>query len=328
MKRPVKGRRSVTSAPTEGDINRDLGLGSRVAEQSRRRYLNRDGSFNVTRTGYPFFRSLNLYHWLLSISWARYFLIVSAGYFLTNILFATAYFLCGPGALHGTESASVGQTFLEAFFFSVQTLATIGYGRVSPVGLTANLLVTLEALFGLLGFALVTGLLFARFSRPDAKIIYSSRAVIAPYRGGTALQFRIVNERNNQLIEIAATVTLSRNEEIGGKTVRKFHPLTLERPGVVFMPLHWVIVHPIDETSPLYGVTKEAFDASDAEILVLVTAVDEIFSATVHSRSSYKFHEIVWGARFSDMFLPSEDGEMRIDIRRIHEIEKAHPSPT
>ncbi len=323
MKRPGPQRPELDAVRTQDDMNRDLGFGSRVAEQTRRRYLNRDGSFNVVRTGFPFLRSHNLYHWLLSMSWGRYFAIVSLGYFLTNLLFAVAYVLCGPGALQGIQPITPVQAFLDAFFFSVQTLATIGYGRVSPIGFAANMLVAVEALFGLLGFALVTGLLFARFSRPDAKIIYSDRAVIAPYRGGTAFQFRIVNERNNQLIEVAATVTLSRNETAEGKTVRKFYPLPLERSSVVFMPLHWVVVHPIDASSPLYGVTKEAFDASDAEILVLITGIDEIFSATVHSRSSYKYHEVVWGVRFADIFLPSEDGEMRIDIRRIHDIEPA-----
>ncbi len=305
------------------DINKDLGLGSRVSEQSNQRFLNRDGSFNVGRKGLPFFQSLNVYHWALSISWLKYYIIVGAAYFVVNLCFATAYLLSGPDALHGASGISANERFLEAFFFSVQTLATIGYGKMSPNGVIPNILVTIEALVGLLGFSLATGLLFARFSRPTAKMMFSRNAIIAPYRGVTALEFRIANERNNQLIEVEATVTLSRIELINGKRIRKFYPLTLERKNVVFMPLHWVIVHPIDEKSPFQGYTKEMFDTSDAEILILLTGVDETFSQSVHARSSYKYHEVVWGVKFGDMFLPDSNGRMTIDLRKIHDIEKS-----
>jgi inward rectifier potassium channel len=303
------------------EIDRDLGFGSRVAQESRVRFLNRDGSFNVTRRGISFLRSQNFYHRLLTMPWTAFFSIVILGYFLTNLLFAALYTLCGPDALAGSSGGTPLTRFIEAFFFSVQTLATIGYGKMSPQGLAPNLLMTLEALCGLLGFALATGLLFARFSRPMAKILYSEKAVIAPYRGGTALEFRIANERTNQLIDVHATVTLSRNEKNSrGNTVRKFHDLNLERLQVTFMPLHWVIVHPIDPASPLHGVSRERFEASDPEVLILLTAVDETFSQTVHSRSSYKSHEIVWGAAFCDMFEPSEDGTIRINLKKIHDI--------
>lgn len=144
------------------DLDKDLGLGARVAQQSPTRFLNRDGSFNVRREGLSFFRSMSLYHSLLEMSWTGFFLAVVGSYFLVNVAFAMGYVLCGPGALHGAVGETAGQRFLDAFFFSVQTSATIGYGRVSPQGLPANLLVTFEALFGLLGFALATGLLFAR----------------------------------------------------------------------------------------------------------------------------------------------------------------------
>lgn len=305
------------------DLSRDLGFGSRVAQQTHRRFLNRDGSFNVERRGLSFLRSLSLYHALLTTSWTRFFLLIALAYFATNGLFALAYLACGPGALRGAEGVTVGERLPEAFFFSVQTLATIGYGGVSPRGLAANLLVTLEALVGLMGFALATGLLFARFSRPIAQIAFSERAVVAPYRGITALMFRIVNERSNQLIEVTATVTLSRMEMVDGAQVRRFHPLTLERRKVVFLPLHWVCVHPIDEASPLRGVDAASFADSDAEVLILLTGVDETFSQTVHARSSYKHDEVVWGVRFRDMYVSSDDDILRIDVRRLHDVEKA-----
>ena len=303
------------------EATRDLGFGGRVTQLSRTRFLNRDGSFNVVRSGVPFLRSLSLYHALLTVSWPAFFGLVVAAYFVTNVLFATGYVLCGPGALRGAAAATPADRISEAFFFSVQTLATIGYGRVTPNGLPANLLITVEALIGLLGFAVATGLLFARISGPSARVVFSRRAVIAPYQGATALMFRIANERSNELLEVEATVTLARLETLGGTTLRRFHPLRLERRRVVFLPLHWVIVHPIDEASPLHGETREGFEASDPEILVLVTAIEETSAQTVHARSSYKQHEVVWGARFRDMFQDSADGRLRVDMRRIHEIE-------
>ena len=312
----------TVSRQNQNDLNRDLGLGSRVADQSSQRFLNRDGSFNVRRHGLSYFRSLNPYHALLTISWTKFFLLVAASYFVTNIVFAFLYMLCGPDALHGMEGYTLQQTFLEEFFFSVQTLATIGYGRVSPNNMAANIVVTMEALVGLLGFALATGLLFARFSRPNASIIFSRNAIVAPYRNGKGLMFRIANGSTNELIEVNATVTLSRTEvDQSGKHVRKFYPLTLEREKVIFFPLQWVIVHPIDEASPLNGITKEQFDMSQAEILILLTAVDETFFQPVHSRSSYRHDEIAWEVKFSDMFMQDDEGKLSIDLRKIHDVD-------
>jgi inward rectifier potassium channel len=311
----------MATPPPQDDINRDLGLGSRVAQQSRVRFLNRDGSFNVRRRGLSFLRSQNVYHALLTISWTKFFLVVIAGYFFINALFAIGYMLCGPGALEELRGDPGVGDFLQSFFFSVQTLATIGYGRMSPHGLAANLLVTFEALFGLLGFALATGLLFARFSRPSAQIVYSEKAIIAPYRGATAFEFRLANERSSELIEVNVTVTLSRNEtDADGKPLRRFYALELERRSVIFMPLHWVVVHPIDERSPLVGATEESLRASDAEFLILLTATDETFSQTVHSRSSYKPDEVIWGATFADMFHSANARHVSIDLRRIHDV--------
>ena len=306
-----------------GDVTQDFGLGSRVVQKSKLRFLNRDGSFNVRRRGQSLLRSLNPYHTLLSIPWTKFFLVVIASYFLTNIFFAFGYLLCGPGALRGAEGITLTEQFFESFFFSVQTLSTIGYGRMAPHGFAANILVTFEVLIVLLGFALATGLLFARFSRPIAKIIYSDKAIIAPYKGITALEFRIVNGRNNELISVEASVTLSMNMDVRGETVRKFFPLELERPSVTFFPLHWVIVHPITEKSPLYGKSRKFLETSDAEILILLAGVDETFAQLVHSRSSYKHHEIVWGAKFTDIFLDGGDGMLSIDLGKLHEVEVA-----
>ncbi len=305
------------------DEERDLGFGSVVARESRQRLLNRDGSFSVTRTGLGFWAMINPYHALLTMSWMKFLSLAAGFYLLVNALFACGYLLCGPGALQGPQDGRIHSEFLRAYFFSVQTLATIGYGHISPAGLEANLLVTVESLVGLMGFALVTGMLFARFSRPTAKILFSNTAVIAPYRSITAFEFRIANQRSNQIVELEARVLYSRLEMSEGRRVRRFYDLNLERQKVIFFPLSWTIVHPIDEASPLSGVTDQDLRASDAEFLILLTGIDETFSQTVHARSSYKPHEVAWNARFADIFKrPEKEGPLTIDVGRIHQIEK------
>ena len=307
-----------------GDETRDLGFGSVVAGESRERLLNRDGTFNVARSGLSFWSSLSLYHALLTIQWWKFLSIVALFYIIANALFAVGYVLCGPGALGGATGGVNDHEFMRAFFFSVQTFSTIGYGHVNPVGLAANMLVMVEALVGLLGFALVTGLLFARFSRPTARIIFSNSAVVAPYRGITAFEFRITNARRNQIIELEAQVLFTRFEDVGGKSLRRFYNLTLERHRVAFFPLSWTIVHPIDEASPLSKLTRDDLLRMNAEFLILLTGIDETFSQKVHTRSSYKADEIVWNAKFSDIFKRSEGGEeLTIDVRRLHSIERA-----
>jgi inward rectifier potassium channel len=307
---------------TSEEQNRDLGFGSVVARESRRRLLNRDGTFNVQRNGLSFWDSLSAYHYLLTISWSRFILFLVIAYLLLNALFAMAFMLCGPQALAGGND-QLYSPFLHAFFFSIQTFATIGYGSIAPAGLAANLIVTAESLIGLLSFALATGILFARFSRPTAQILFSRTAVIAPYRGRTAFEFRIANQRKNQIIELEAKVLFSRLEPESGDSTRRFHQLELERNKVVFFPLSWTIVHPIDEKSPLNGLNATDLRAMDAEFLVLLTGIDETFSQTVHARASYKADEVVWNAKFIDIFVyPDGDEPLKIDIGHLHEIEK------
>ena len=300
----------------------DLGFGSRISQESRRRLLNRDGSFNVERKRLPFLRSLSPYHSLLTISWPRFHLLVVSSYLLFNIVFAAAYYSCGPGSLSGAEEGMGQARFLDDFFFSVQTSTTIGYGRIAPVSTMANVLASIEALTGLLAFALATSLMFARFSRPDARVLYSKQAIVAPYRGINGLMFRIANERNNQLIRVGVQVLLSRVEKEGNAAVRRFHLLSLERDEVTFFPLTWTVVHPIDRKSPLHGLTEEEFRSAESEILVLISATDETFSQTVHSRSSYKADEVVWGAKFSDVFGRKPDGTIVVDLHRIHAFDR------
>lgn len=298
----------------------DLGLGSRVVQGATQRFLNRDGTFNVSRHGLPLYRTLNPYHALVTISWPRFYGILLTAYIIVNLLFALGYLACGPAALQGVAAKSGIDRFWTAFFFSVQTVATIGYGKITPEGLAANTLVALEALVGLLGFTLAAGLAFARFSQPQAKILFSQNAVIAPYRGITGFMFRIANERDKQLIQVRAQIVLSRWEYENGARARKFHFLALERESVMFFPLHWVIVHPIDDKSPLAGLSAKALIESDAEFLILLTGYDETSFQTVHARSSYKAEEVVVGARFTDIFVRGE--RIGVDLRRISDIER------
>jgi inward rectifier potassium channel len=317
---PLAPRRS----PEELARDRDLGFGSVVSRESRQRLLNRDGSFNVVRSGLSFLEQFAPYHQLLSISWLGFFGLVIASYVVINLLFALAYFACGSDALVGTGASMMGGPFGQAFFFSIETFATIGYGNIAPNGVPANMIVTVEALVGLMYQALATGLLFARFTRPTAALLFSNRAVVAPYNDGQALMFRIVNRRRNEIIQLEAQVLLSAMEPDGrGGTVRRYAPLPLERNKVTFFPLSWTIVHPIDATSPMLGRTFADLERAQAEILVLLTGVDEALEQTVHARSSYRADEIVWNARFRSMFLTAADGaRVTVDISRVHEIER------
>jgi inward rectifier potassium channel len=309
--------------PTD-DPNLDLGFGSVVARESRKRLLNRDGTFNVRREGLGYWEALSAYHYFITISWPKFLGYVAGAYVVLNALFAAAFVACGAGALTGFSNEGAMERFTRAFFFSVHTLATIGYGNIVPVTFAANLMVALESLVGLLGFSIIAGIMFARFARPRAEIAFSKIAVVAPYRGKTALMFRIVNKKRNEIVEMEAKVLLARRKRGGDATDREFIPLKLERERVVFFPLAWTIVHPIDDTSPLNNCSPNDLRALDAELLILLNGFDETFSQTVHTRSSYKVDEIVWGARFRNMFNPLDsDGTISVDIRKLHEVDPA-----
>jgi inward rectifier potassium channel len=309
--------------PVDEEKAPDLGFGTVVASESRRRLLNHDGSFNVARHGLGLRASLSLYYSLLTMSWPGFLLLLGAAYLLTNAVFGAGYLLLGPGALAGASTGtSLLARSLDAFFFSVHTFSTVGYGNVVPATTAANLVVTLESMVGLFSVALATGLVFARFSRPLADIVFSDRAVIAPYRDITAFEFRIANRRRNQIIELEAKVIFSRMEREGERLVRRFYDLPLERRKVTFFPLSWTIVHPIDDASPLRGLcAADCGGLADAEFLVLLTGMDETFSQAVHARSSYKADEIVWNARFDDVFQhPTATRSIGIDVGRIHDL--------
>lgn len=305
---------------------RDLGFGVRAAGDSSVRLLNRDGSFNVVRRGTKGGRVFAPYHALLTIGWGRFLALVLLFYLAVNALFALGYVACGHDGLVGPGVPGVPpmwSDFLRAFFFSVETFGTIGYGHVFPSGAATNVLMTCESLAGLLSLALATGVIFARFSRPTAQILYSRRAVIAPYRNGTAFMFRCANRRTNQLINVSVRVLYSElQDRPSGEPVRSFTILPLEFEKVTFFTLSWTVVHPIDEASPLHGYTEEELARRDAEFLILISGTDETFAQIVHSRTSYKPDEVVWGAKFRPMFVESGGGRVvGMDLTQIHEFE-------
>jgi inward rectifier potassium channel len=299
---------------------KDLGFGSVVGGANEKRLLNRDGSFNPRRVGLPLLRSLSFYHYFLTITWPKFLAIVVAGYVGANTAFALAYLACGVDSLSGAEPSRVGGPFWRAFFFSVETIGTVGYGNIAPNNFPAHIVMTAESLVGLLMFALGTGILFSRFSRPTAALMFSARAVVSPYRSRHAFMFRVTNARSNQLVELEAKVLFSRIEG----THRKYDQLTLERSRVTFFPLSWTVVHPIDEKSPMFGMSAEDFLASDAEVMILLTGTDETFSTVVHGRSSYKPEEILFGHKFVNLYNPIDDtGVVSIDVRKLSETEVA-----
>jgi inward rectifier potassium channel len=314
---------AARTTPEERARDQDLGFGSVVGRESRERLLNPDGTFNVIRTGLGFFESFAPYHLLLTISWRGFLALVAASYVALNVLFAIAYFACGPDALFGAAKETLGGRFSQSFFFSVETFATIGYGQISANGLVPNVIVTVEALVGLMYQALATGLLFARFTRPTADLLFSRQAVVAPYAGAQGLMFRVVNRRRNEIIELEAQVLFSVMEpDDRGERVRRYKVLTLERNKVTFFPLAWTIVHPIDPASPLAGRTAAELQQMGAEILVLLSGTDAALEQTVHVRTSYRAHEIVWNARFRSMFVTAGGhSRLAVDISRVHDTE-------
>lgn len=277
--------------------------------------MDRDGGFNVVRKGVPNFHWGDFYHLLLTLSWPKFFALICLGYILTNALFASAYL-----ALGGIENARKGH-FLDAFFFSVQTMATIGYGAMYPKTAFANALVTVEALLGLLGVAMATGLMFARVSIPKARVLFSRVAVITPYNGMPTLMFRVGNERKNWILQAQISVTLVRSEITKeGEAMRRFYDLSLVRSHSPLFALTWTVMHIIDDESPLYGLTPEDMLEDNMEILVSFTGLDETVSQTIHGRFSYISSEIFWNMRFVDILSRTPDGRRCIDYSRFHDI--------
>jgi inward rectifier potassium channel len=257
----------------------------------------------------------DLYHWLLVIPWFQFLCLVTLIYLSVNILFALGY-----ASINGIANAEEG-SLQDAFFFSIQTLSTVGYGSMYPVTLIAQILVTIEILVGLVLIAILTGLMFARFSRPTAKVIFSKVAVISKYHGIPTLMFRTANQRENRILEAQVQLTLVRNEvSPEGHHLRRFYDLNLMRSQTPIFALSWLVMHPITPDSPLDHANEHSLSHLDAEIWVTLTGLDETFSQTIHARYIYYVNDLLWNMRFLDIFERNDQGEMTIDLTRFHDV--------
>lgn len=287
-------------------LNEETGLGTNTSLIGGR-FFKQNGMPNTIVKGLPIWRRLNIYHSLLSMPAWKFLSTILLFFVLINLFFASLYILIGIDHLGGMVVTSESDKWGEAFFFSAQTFTTVGYGRINPIGFAASLTASLEALIGLMSFALATGLLYGRFARPRAFIKYSKNALFAPYKDGVALMYRMVPYTKNYLVNVEVKITMALRVEEDGQLKNKFFDLPLEIAKANTLTANWTLVHVVNENSPLYNFTKADIDAAQAEMLVFVQGFDESFSNTVISRSSYSFDEFVYGAKFVPMFHPNED---------------------
>lgn len=284
------------------------------------RLLNRDGTDNIDRS--EMVRGLDdLYHLLLSLGWNRFFLATILIYVVINFVFGLVYFILGPEAISGSAAPTTLQFFVNCFFFSVQTFSTIGYGVMAPAGLVSNVMVAVEAFTGMLSIAVMSGILFARFSRPTARVKFSENALITQHRGKKSLVFRMANARLNLVAEATVSVVLLKAEQTPeGQAMRVQYDLPLVRNRSLFFAASWIVSHTIDESSPLWTLTHEDLEASNAEVFVSLTGFDETFSQTINTRYSYLYDEILWTGQFADM-VSRRNGKLNVDISKISQID-------
>jgi inward rectifier potassium channel len=273
------------------------------------RFINKDGSFNLRREGTSLLRRISVYQKMLSIPTWRFIGVILIFYVVINVVYTGVYLLIGTDQLQGMIAHSGWPRIKEVFYFSTQTFTTLGYGRINPVGDAASIISSLEALNGFLSFAIATGLIYGRFSKPKSYLLFSDNAVIAPYQDKTALMFRFVTYKDNHtLTNVEIKVNIALRVDENGSPMYKFYDLTLERYKVDNLPTNWTVVHAIDENSPIYGFTEEDVAAADVELYVLITAFDDVFSSPVLQRTSYTYREMRFDVKFVPMYRESEDG--------------------
>src|SRR3569623_1341543 len=278
---------------------------------------------SIRAVGRPWQPTKDIYHFLLRRSWAVFFLVVASGFLCANALFALLY-VAQPGGIQNARPGS----FEDAFFFSVQTLATIGYGGMAPVSRYAHIVVTCEALIGILSVALVTGITFSKFARPPARIVFSDRMVVTSRNGVPHLMFRLANWRQNQVLEAQLRLAILLTERTAeGETLRRPHELALTRDRNPLFSLTWLAMHRIDESSPLHAPgALDRLRAQKAQLFVTLYGVDETVGQNIHARHRYELDDIVWGGRFRDLLTDLEDGTRLLNYRVFHEIETAEAS--
>lgn len=300
--------------------NNDTGFGTNPNSYGGR-FINKDGSYNVRKDGISVWDRFSVYHNMLEMPRWKFFLAIVVFFVCINIIFTVVYVMLGTGCFQGFIAQTEWDKIKELYFFSTETFTTVGYGRVNPISDSANIIASFEAMLGFLSFALATGLIYGRFSRPRAHLIFSDRALIAPFKDMTALMFRMVPYKDGHtMTDVDIKVTCSFKVEENGESTYKFFSLPLERSHVDSLMMNWTVVHPIDENSPLYGFTTEDMTNADLEVYVLVRGFDDVYSNTVLERTSYTFDEIIFNTKFEPMYHESEDGKTTIlEIDKIHE---------
>ena len=259
---------------------------------------------------------MDVYHRLVTRPWSVLMLMVVAAFFVANGVFAALYLLVG--GVDGMRPGHLG----DAFFFSVQTLSTIGYGGMSPASTAANVLVTAESITSLLGVALVAGLVFAKFSLPISRVAFSRVACVATYEGQPALMIRMANARRNYVVEARLTLTVLEDHVTSeGTFMRRMCDLDLVRERSPFFYLSWVAIHLIDERSPLWGCSGESLSSANTRVIASFVGLDESLSQTIHARQLYRTEDLLWGQRFVDIVERDEGGVRRIDNRRLNDTE-------
>ncbi|MEN9981795.1 MAG: hypothetical protein RL542_1582 [Bacteroidota bacterium] len=305
-------------------IDKNTGFGSNSSSYGGR-FITKNGNANVRKTGVSFFDSISWYHTMITIPRWKFLFIVFLFYFTINFVFASIYFILGVEHLNGITALSRLDKFGQAYFFSVQTYTTVGYGHISPKGFLTSSVASIEALLGLLSFAIATGLLYGRFSKPKAHVLFSKNAIIAPYQGGTALMLRISPYKNTNLSEAEVKITLGMHIEENGVITNKFFTLDLEMNKVNALTLSWTLVHPITEDSPLYGFKEKEYKNTIGELIVFTKMFDDMYSTNVVRRTSYTFEEIIYGAKFAPMFTRSEDDSKTVlHIDRLNLFERVN----
>lgn len=308
--------------------SKELGFGTTDARQ--RRLINPDGTYNYARTGLGLFQSFNVFHFLITATWLRLMVVIVLWYTAVNAIFVGVYYMVGVQELTGMNHETLNKEFWEVYFFSAQTLTTVGYGRINPIGFGASAVASIEALVGLMSFAIITGILYARFSKAPSIIRFSKKAVVAPYMSQgqeiTGLMVRIANTYNTSLMNMKAQITTSlldfENLDTEGQPIRRFLSLGLERDTITFFPSSWTIVHPIDENSPFYGMNQTDFEKSLPEVMILISGFDDTFDQNVFSRSSYSIDVIEWGAKFIKIFGFDAEGQATVDLSKLDSFEK------
>ena len=289
---------------TKAKTDNNTGFGSNSSNYGGR-FLTKNGNANVRKDGIGFIESISWYHTMLNIPRWKFLFIILLFYVVVNLFFAILYFLIGVEHLNGITANTNLEKFGQAYFFSVQTYTTVGYGHINPTGFLASFVSSIEALIGLLTFAIATGLFYGRFSRPSAFVRFSENAIIAPYQNGKALMFRLAPYKNTNLVDAEIRLTLGISVEENGVMVNKFYTLPLEMERVNALTLSWTIVHPIDEESPLFGFKESDYKNIQGEFLVFFKTFEDMYSSTVVKRTSYTFKEVVYGAKFLPMFTRS-----------------------